>query len=167
MRPLVWLARIRHRRGYGIHSPSAFAFVMGVIYERGKYYAYEPLRRRYGLRCRRLRNARLLFRLANHVQPHTIIVPLHTAEAEQAHLQAGCMSARVVAAPLPADAILLCAAQRSMLIVPRLYEQRQLFEAIRQDKRVVVTYDLYDFGIALFDNTKIPQHYIINYETLY
>lgn len=167
MRPLVWLSRFRHRRGYGIHSPSAFDFVTGVIYERAEYYAYRPLRQRYGLRGRHLKDARLLFRLANHVQPHTIVVPQCTPEYTQAYLQAGCMKARVVEAALPADAILLAAGKRSMIVVPRLFDNHELFESLRKHSAVFVTYDLYDFGLILFDNTKLKQHYIINYESIY
>lgn len=68
-RCLRWLLRFRHRCGYGIHSPFAFGFVTGVIYENGQYYAYAPLHRCFqeqkaadGLReC----DLRLLFRVAN------------------------------------------------------------------------------------------------------
>ena len=69
LRCLRWLLRFRHRCGYGIHSPFAFGFVTGVIYESGQYYAYAPLHRCFqeqkaadGLReC----DLRLLFRVAN------------------------------------------------------------------------------------------------------
>ena len=39
LRPLRWLLRFRKRCGYGIHSPFAFQFVTGVIYEKGAYFA--------------------------------------------------------------------------------------------------------------------------------
>ena len=39
IRSLRWLRRFRKRRGYGIHSPAAFQFVTGVVYEKGEYYA--------------------------------------------------------------------------------------------------------------------------------
>ena len=41
--PWIWLLRFRHRCGYGVHSPYAFDFITGVIYERGEYYAYREL----------------------------------------------------------------------------------------------------------------------------
>ena len=41
--PLVWLMRFRHRCGYGVHSPFAFNFLTGVVYERTPYYAYARL----------------------------------------------------------------------------------------------------------------------------
>ena len=69
-----WLTRFRHRQGYGIHSPYAFNFVTGVVYESGHYYAdamlkkvYAQAQQRQGLR---LKDCRLLFRLANFQQAH-------------------------------------------------------------------------------------------------
>lgn len=68
LRLLRWLRRFRKRRGYGIHSPFAFSFVTGVVYETGEYYAYERLRkafRRSPAAPLRLKDVLLLFRLAN------------------------------------------------------------------------------------------------------
>lgn len=42
-RPFIWLARFRHRCGYGVHSPFAFDLITNVIYERTPYYAYSSL----------------------------------------------------------------------------------------------------------------------------
>ena len=46
--PIVWLSRIRKRKGYGVHSPFAFDLVTNVLYNKEKYYAYEEMDR--GLR---------------------------------------------------------------------------------------------------------------------
>jgi len=85
-RKLVWLKRIRHRKGYGVHSPFAFNLITQVIYETSPYYAYRRLReirndllsRRKALAIteRHISNQRvdeLLFRLVNYVSPCTII----------------------------------------------------------------------------------------------
>lgn len=82
-RPFIWLSRIGHRRGYGVHSPSAFHFITRVVYERTPYYRYKDLaaeQRRLareqgrawaGAESRKLK--RLLFRIVNHVCPQTVI----------------------------------------------------------------------------------------------
>ena len=77
--PFVWLWRIRHRRGYGIHSPWAYSFVRSVLLEPAHYYAYAELDKlypwhlrwllRYPLQCHRL-----LFRLANYAQAGTFAI---------------------------------------------------------------------------------------------
>ena len=73
-RPIVRLLRFRHRCGYGIHSPFAWAKVTGVIYERGLYYAYAPLLTAHPMGGGRhdgmtLGDLRLLFRLSNDTHP--------------------------------------------------------------------------------------------------
>lgn len=77
-----WVCRFRHRCGYGVHSPYAFALITGVIYERGEYYAYAPLRR---LRTEgdgglRERDDRLMLRVANASEARRAVVwGRHTA----------------------------------------------------------------------------------------
>ena len=77
-RPFIWLCRFRHRRGYGVHSPFAFSFIKGVVFERTAYYGYAPLREQEKEMARRegrgvlaegLRVRRLLFRVANYYNP--------------------------------------------------------------------------------------------------
>lgn len=85
------------RGGHGVHSPYVFNLITGVIEERRHYYCYAKLHRvrrtlrrdksavRYGNRettvgsvlekyCFSEREDRLLFRLANHFKPRTILV---------------------------------------------------------------------------------------------
>ncbi|MCR5819435.1 MAG: hypothetical protein K6F94_00585 [Bacteroidaceae bacterium] len=97
--PLTWILRFRKRRGYGVHSPWAFALIDGVILERQSYYAYSSLNRlhpwfvralkTYSLQCRRL-----LFRLANWVHPSSVVI-IGDAPIETAYIHAA-----VAAAPI-------------------------------------------------------------------
>ena len=97
-RPIVRLLRFRHRCGYGIHSPFAWAKVTGVIYERGLYYAYAPLLTAHPMGGGRhdgmtLGDLRLLFRLSNDTHPrrgHIVIQKGRAAPA--AYLRSGCKS---------------------------------------------------------------------------
>lgn len=81
-RPWVWLCRFRHRRGYGVHSPFAFHFITGVIYESTPYYKYKDLidkqktlapekDRNWKYESRKVKE--LLFRLVNYARPHTVV----------------------------------------------------------------------------------------------
>lgn len=81
-RPFIWLSRIRHRCGYGVHSPFAFELITCVIYEKTPYYAYKQLaveeekqKRNHNKSWKRESGKikRLLFRLVNRVQPETIV----------------------------------------------------------------------------------------------
>ncbi|MDE6498034.1 MAG: hypothetical protein K2L21_05185 [Muribaculaceae bacterium] len=40
-----WWRRLRHSRGFGVHSPSAYRFIREVLCERLPYYGYELTRR--------------------------------------------------------------------------------------------------------------------------
>lgn len=94
-RPFVWLGRIRHRRGYGVHSPFAFNLITRVIYERAPYYKYEDLlaaekhnKASRAWRHEPLRVKRLLFRLVNYARPATVI-DAGTLSASALYLRAG------------------------------------------------------------------------------
>ena len=41
--PVIFLSRIRHCAGYGVQSPTDYAFVREVIYEHGDYSLYQEL----------------------------------------------------------------------------------------------------------------------------
>lgn len=59
-----WLQRLRHSRGFGVHSPFAFRFILEVLRENLPYYDYRQLPTRRG---------RLAFRLAACLQPSALL----------------------------------------------------------------------------------------------
>lgn len=102
-RPFIWLKRIRHRCGYGVHSPFAFDFITSVIYEKGFYYAYSEIESSELYKTRK-KNARrpvskklnrLLFRLVNRMQPECIFEAGEISETSL-YLQAACKKSTLV-----------------------------------------------------------------------
>ena len=98
--------RVRHRNGYGVHSPFAYNFIKSVVYERGQYYAYPALaaaRRKAAGEERELtpRSHRLLFRVANFVQPASAAVVSPHGALSAAYIQAGSVHAAVTVADAP------------------------------------------------------------------
>ena len=169
--PLVWLARFRHRKGYGVHSPFAFRFITDVIYEGHPYYAYRELDKKLPLsmRLRQRRGLHLLLRLANHLQPKTVVLP-RDAWWEKRYLQGGCLGANIqcqwpvgeVSVCLlrePSDEAQQHMGEQSVLLLDNLHRHRQWF----RDLPSVVSFDLYDFGIAFFDKQYNKQYYIVNF----
>ena len=66
--------KIKHRKGYGVHSPFAYSIITEVIEEKTPYYAYQRMRRLYpkgGVLS--LKVAQLLFRLANRFRVRTVL----------------------------------------------------------------------------------------------
>lgn len=74
--------RLRHNRGFGVQSPSAFFFVTQVLKEKLPYYAYEQIdsiAQESGTHSKKM--CRRLFRIANYLQPKSIIAIGTTAKA--------------------------------------------------------------------------------------
>lgn len=63
---LTYFRRWRNSRGFGVHSPFAFAFITDVLRQRCAYYAYEQLANEAAVRT--------LFRVALHLRPNSIAV---------------------------------------------------------------------------------------------
>ena len=176
--PLIWLRRVRHRCGYGIHSPFAFNLVTEVLYSHGEYYADQKLSlllptvvRR--LRLRPLAIHRLLFRLANHWQPGIIAAPGLTP-AEWNYLHEGCHHA-VIDNDMPrgqADMLLLHTprpdwakhiSESSLLVITDLRHNLPFWKKVLNHPATRVTFDLYDVGLAIFNPKLNKQDYIINW----
>lgn len=58
-----WWTRLRHGRGFGIHSPFAFDFIINVLREKTPYYCYSSIPD--GKR-------RMVFRLVNYFNPRRV-----------------------------------------------------------------------------------------------
>lgn len=169
--PLVWMARFRHRKGYGVHSPFAFRFITDVVYESHPYYAYRELDRELPLsmRLRQSRGLHLLLRLANHLQPETIVVPAG-ASWEKRYLQSGCRKASILSEwpegevslcllSEPSSEVLSHIGEHSVLLLDNLHHHREWFRSLPS----VVSFDLYDLGIAFFDKQYNKQYYVVNF----
>lgn len=187
----VWLSRIAYCRGFGIQSPSAYAFVRYVINEHYPYYAYRQLDSTGGALSRADRKRmRLCLRVANHLQPQYIVDQQDgLSQLRRQYFEAGCRSARhiglaeglapqvqrasrlirVSATATDAATIgQLCASADShtMLIVDHIAHDRhtrKLWRQVVDAPHTGVSYDLYYCGIACFDRSKYKRNYKINF----
>lgn len=187
-----WLRRFRKRCGYGVHSPLAFEFITGVIYNKEHYYAYESLRQplvasisradeydpQSGLTAKDLR---LLFRLTNYQAPATIAL-LGASPTVAAYITAARRTATIVADTQQAE-LVYCDLTTAgpALNVQRLEENnhpssaiilrgihrdaasRTLWQQLQQSPYSVLTFDLGRFGIVLNRPKINRQHYVVNY----
>lgn len=169
--PLVWLRRFRHRCGYGVHSPFAFRFITDILYMRLPYYAYEEMDKNLPFECMfRVRKIlHMLLRLSNWRQPSVIVCLSAPAYVEQ-YLRAGCKKADLMD-HIPREQVDLCWLSEpddevikhlnthSVLVLDHLDLHKEWFLGLP----AVVTFDLYDTGIAFFDTDYNKQHYIVNF----
>lgn len=164
----VWLRRIGHCRGFGIQSPSDYWLVRYVINEHWPYYQYEALGQDDDWLTRKL--GRLCFRIANWRQPAVI-----ESSAYREYLQAGCRkavwgeSSELMVLSLEGDwrsrlsYIYNKVSADSVLVVTGLSKARDVWREIVNDKRAVLTFDLYYCGIVLFDKKRDKKNYIVNF----
>lgn len=95
-RIMVWLRRIGCCRGFGVQSPSAYAFIRYVVNEHYPYYAYADLSVKWGeVRGVRLKLCRLYFRLANFSQADSWLWTGTPPEAEHDYIGNGCRRSAV------------------------------------------------------------------------
>lgn len=186
---LRWCCRFRCRQGYGIHSPFAFNFVTGVVYESGMYYAYPAVdractaARRGGQTSMRLKDGRLLFRLANFGRPQRALTyGVDVESAELACMRAGSQHTDYAAFSDDAGEAdwvfaaadwtvlgtrLLSPLRRGGILVLRdigsTAARRAAWRELLQMPQAQVSFDLYDWGIVFFRPELQRQHYVINY----
>ena len=167
--PLVWFRRIRHRCGYGIHSPYAFNFVTGVVYEKLPFYPCQELDTTlpFSYRFRRRKTLHLLFRIANHHQPKLTYIDTDDTYVMN-YLRAGCRKSShagydkqidLCYLTRPNDDIISRLHEGSILILDNMQQHAEWFHSLPS----VVSYDLWDTGIAYFNPKYNKQHYIINF----
>ena len=99
---LIFLKRIRHCAGFGVQSPTDYAFVREVIYERWPYAQYAELEAKfYGTSRFLLKLSQLLLRVANYAQASRIGIIGPLPPVMEAHLKAGCRKSEIWPLPPP------------------------------------------------------------------
>lgn len=165
---LVWLSRIHRCRGFGIQSPSDYAFVRYVVNEHWPYYAYDKwqdgdwLHKKLG---------KLYFRLANWRQPTAML-----ADEYQPYWHAGCRRTRFVTdtdkvelarvtvdAPKAWEQLLAKCDEQSVIVVEGIWRNWAWWHEIERDERTGTTFDLYYCGIVFFNKNRYKHHYTINF----
>lgn len=145
----VWLKRIRHRKGYGVHSPFAFDFITRVIYGKLSKAERNALREssKYNKESKKI--IELLHRLEKEASPLIYInqtdpIYINKVYNENADLMS----------------------PKGMMVIYGIYmnqELKQIWQKLVSDNRSGITFDLYYLGIILFDKKITKQDYIVNF----
>ncbi len=167
----TFLKRIRHCAGFGVQSPTDYAFVREVIYERWPYAQYAELEAKFhGTSSFLLKLSQLLLRVSNYAQASQIGVIGNLPPVMEAHLKAGCRKSEIMTvkgqkskdkgrgegtldfSPSSLDIF-------PLLIATELNEQWK--EYISQEH--IISYDLYYLGIAFYDEKRYTEGHVINF----
>ena len=165
---LVWLSRMHKCWGFGIQSPTDYAFVRYVVNEQWPYYAYDVLRTGNWLDDKL---GRLFLRLSNWRQPSMML-----QDNFQLWWQAGCKKTQFVRELSVVElaridiedtdtleALLFKCNEQSVLVVQGIWRDKQRWHEIEHDTRTGTTFDLYYCGIVFFDTKRYKHNYIINF----
>ena len=115
----VWLSRINHCRGFGVQSPSAYAFIRYVVNEHYPYYAYEDLRKQHAdVSGVRLKLCRLYLRLANYAQAAQWLWCGEPGDAERSYVNSGCSHTRQSVADTDSALPTPDSAQPTIAVIP-------------------------------------------------
>lgn len=165
----ILLRRIGRCRGFGIQSPTDFAFVNEVIYERSPYYAYASLNAHYPTLSHFERKiAQALFRISNYVQPVSITIPCDCPEVWVDYLRHGCTKAEVVQATdeEDGDCFTLHSQEGDCIIVADIYgrgaDRWQKVVDVRHANHLVM-FDLYYFGVAFVRERRYAELHTVNF----
>lgn len=164
----VYLSRLHHSLGFGIQSPTDYAFVRYVVNEHWPYYAYDKLKDGDWLT---LKLGRLYFRLANWKQPVVML-----KDEYQPYWSLGCKKtafvsqlekvelARVSVENRQAcESLIAKCDEQSVLVVEGIYRDWTFWRSMGADERVGTAFDLYYCGILFFDKKRYKFHYTINF----
>ena len=170
-RLFVFLKRIRHCAGFGVQSPTDYAFVREVIYERWPYAQYAELEAKFhDTNWFLLKLSQLLLRVSNYAQASRIGIIGNLPPVMEAHLKAGCRKSEIVrpskspcvgGLPLPSDSPPMQGERGEGLLViaTELNEDWQAY--ISQEH--IISYDLYYLGIAFYDEKRYREEHVINF----
>ena len=108
MKLTKWYSRLRHARGFGIHSPSAYRLIREVLRpsSRYAYYAYPQLKR-IAVKPYTAAELKLIFRLLAEFQPGSVaVVGSKRRDAMVETVRLAVPSALIVDSPSDADFVI-------------------------------------------------------------
>lgn len=172
---LVWLSRIHCCRGFGIQSPTDYAFVRYVVNEHWPYYAYDVLHEADWLREKL---GRLYMRLANWRQPTVILsddylqwfhAGCHQSDIRHQISDIRHQTSSIELARITIDqwadfqSLLPHCDQQSVLVIEDIRHNWPLWHEIARSPQTGTTFDLYYCGIVFFDTKRFKHNYKINF----
>lgn len=161
--PLLFVRRVRHCAGFGVQSPTDYAFVRNVIYERLPYCGYADLAAKFPhAKWKSMWQAQLLLRVANYAQAEKVV--FFTSEKADLCVEAwhkGCVGSRIECINRGEGVHETLAEDGTWLVVTELNANKGVWKQITESEHVVA-FDLYYVGIAFVNKKRYTEKHIIN-----
>ena len=185
--------KLKHRKGFGVHSPFAFAIITEVIEEKLPYYAYSSMQRRYDKKSNiPFKVVCLLFRLANRFHCRNIailgeeqyaVMPLTEVDSrnqltiineiqqltavEEQKYDMIVVNANYFDEDQKLSEWLLSHSSDEAIIFVKGIQSGHSLEAVWDDfcdhDEMPITMDLFDYGLAIKKSNFYKQHYIVSF----
>ncbi len=194
----IWISRFIRRKGFGVQSPFAYNLICNVINEKGMYYSYDLLQQERMKKPKselrnNIKSDKLLFRLANYVQPSIMIFPEKGFSMSKRYATSGCKAAQTVSYSdcrelshltrwgiqtellyVRGDScdestllhIITQINEHSLLIVENIHKNsksKNFWNKLINSSSAVLTFDLYNCGLVFFDRKYVKQHYVASF----
>ena len=165
-----WWQRLRHGRGFGVHSPSAYRYIREVLCERYSYYAYEQIDAVADSLPGGRSRARMLLRVAIHARQADIAVtgsPDVVRRVVAYACPSACMhetitpQSRLIVAygdSFDVDAAMCCADAGATIVMPDVAHSScasELLRRLRSELRTGHTF-INGKGVAVFVPSSAP-----------
>ena len=173
-------------KGFGLQSPFAYRLQMEVIGQSLPYYAYLWLaeKRKQMPQHTTRQWDELLFRLANYLQPHTVVTPDKGWETARMYIEAACSKALWSSVSVRADtassfihpvmygnslndmteeqleSVLERMSEQDLMVVSDIRKRKDLWIYLQKHPHVTVTFDLYNRGLVFFSVKTTSGHYV-------
>lgn len=173
-------------KGFGLQSPFAYRIQMEVIGQSLPYYAYSSLaeKRKQMPQNTTQQWDELLFRLANYLQPHTVVTPEKGWETARMYISAACSNVHwrgvtdipdtppSVIHPVmygnslndmteqELDGMLQRMTEQDLMVVADIRQRKDIWIRLQQHPHVTVTFDLYNWGLVFFSVKTTSGHYV-------
>lgn len=187
------IRKIKHRKGFGVHSPFAFSVITEVIEEKLPYYAYRPMQGSYPKSAAvPFKVVTLLYRLANRFGCRNIAIlgdeqyasmPLQIVDSrnhltkisdalQMSSVQEEKFDMIVVNLNPLGDDIALSewllqhSSEDAVIFVKGILPHHALeicWDDFCDHDEVPITMDLYDYGLAIRKPNFFKQHYIVSF----
>jgi hypothetical protein len=187
---VIRISRWRHSKGFGVQSPWAYRFIRYVVRERYPYYSYDDFSDYLnGMSCEKRSRFKLYFRIANYLQPSTIVDLNPQSDLYFKFFHAGCSTSNYVVLrdakqcnelqnidllriSLSGDyrsflnSVLGNINENSVIILEDIYRDKEtkiFWKELINDKKVGNVFDLYYLGIIFFDLKRYKNIYYVNF----
>ena len=143
------ILRMPRTYGFGVHSPTAYSILRYVLNEHGflkKNFRLSSVQEMYPIYSTKL--DRLLFRLRFHY-PNLLVVSISSFKNME--------SFNFLFSNITSMSVLM------VLGINRDVKSKVIWKSVLEDKRCVLTFDLFDCGLIFFNNNTFKQNFKVNY----